>query len=547
MIETMLNKQGELVNGVHQEGEAHQPDRPLAEPQESAPSREGGPSEPATPPPDREVLRRHAWDIGARRASESYVPPHNHVALAMVDPHHGFAYWRILQKWVDETAWSRGSAWSNCRLVLRLYDVTLITFNGFNAHAIKDIPLPGIVGQVFFNLSKPGTFQLGEVGYLLRGGEFIPASRSPVCQFAADAVSGWHDHSALLIDSNGIEEVGNLWEQDRVLQEKRKPKLRSGLNFAAFTFDALPCGQHNLVARFACELAANQVAQGHHATLFVPACPQLSEPTVIDGVQYQPLEVPAQGSPVDRALAFGRAAEKKLRTLPEFDLYHLHEWMTGLASWIGSKPTILSATSIEATRRNEGEGDALSQDIQKLERELAHGVDFILTPDWLRSRAIHDFGLDGEMVQSFPMEARLPDEWGEPLDFGKVKMSIGFGPLDQLLLFIGPLEHSAGVDLMIEALPTLLALSPGPAGLRRRGFDARPSGMAGRHTRRLSCRAAAGPCRSLAGGPADPQRRGPGAAVPAALAHGRLGGGPRPPRRSAGGDHPGGSRLPGPP
>lgn len=449
MIESLVLKTtpGQAANGVHHDGEVRRAAdlTPL----------------PPPPPPDSEVLRRHSWDIGVRRASDWYTPASNHIALAMVDPFHGFAHWRILQKWIDETAWSRGKAWFNCRLILRLYDVSFITFNGFNAHSIKDVPLPAIAGQVFYTLPRPGTFQLGEVGFVLQGGEFIPAARSQVCQFAPDSVSPRHDHSALLVDeAHGIEEVGNLWEQDKVLQEKRKPKLRPGLRFAGFTFDALACGQHNLVARFASELAANQVAQGHHVTLFVPACPQVSQPTVIDGVEYQPLVVRPDGSPVERALAFGRAAEMKLRSLPEFDLYHLHEWMTGLASWIGSKPTVLSLTSIEATRRSSGEGDELSQDIQKLERELAHGVDCLLTPEWLRSRAIHDFGLDGSVVHNFPMEARLPDEWEEALDFGHVKMSIGFGPLDQMLLFVGPLEHSAGVDLVVEALPTLLNRCP---------------------------------------------------------------------------------------
>ena len=55
------------------------------------------------------------------------------------------------------------------------------------------------------------------------------------------------------------------------------------------------------------------------------------------------------------------------------------------------------------------------------------------------------------------MEGRLPNEWECPLDCGQVKMGIGFGPLDRMLLFVGPLEHAAGVDLLVEALPTLLA------------------------------------------------------------------------------------------
>ncbi len=459
MIDSILFKTtpGQSANGAHQEESLRAEGQVGPAGGRPAP---GLTPIPPTPPPDCETLRRHAWDIGARRYGDSYASPGNHVALGMVDPYHGFVHWRVHQKWIDETAWLRGTAWFNSRMVLRLYDVSCVTFDGFNAHSVRDIPLPGIVGHLFYPMPRPGIHLLAEVGFVLQRGEFIPAARSAVCCFAADSVSPRHDHVALLVDDQlGIEEVGNLWEQDKVLQEKRRPKLRAGLRFAAFSFQALACGQHNLVARFASELAANQVAQGHHVTLFIPACPQLKEPTVLDGVHYEPLAIRSEGSPIERALAFGRAAELKLRNLPEFDLYHLHEWMSGLSAWIGSKPTILSLTSLEATRRN-GEGDALSQDIQKMERELAHGVDCILTPDWLRSRAIHDFGLDGDVVQAFPVEARLPNEWEAALDFGHVKMSIGFGPLDQMLLFVGPLEHAAGVDLIVEALPTLLSRCP---------------------------------------------------------------------------------------
>jgi glycogen(starch) synthase len=54
------------------------------------------------------------------------------------------------------------------------------------------------------------------------------------------------------------------------------------------------------------------------------------------------------------------------------------------------------------------------------------------------------------------MEGRLANEWECPLDLGAVKREIGVGPLDRLVLFVGPLEHAAGVDLLVEAVPTLL-------------------------------------------------------------------------------------------
>src|SRR5262249_29797641 len=59
-------------------------------------------------------------------------------------------------------------------------------------------------------------------------------------------------------------------------------------------------------------------------------------------------------------------------------------------------------------------------------------------------------------VHGFPMAGRVPNEWECSLDQGQVKMSFGIGPVDRMVLFVGPLEHAAGVDLLVEALPVLL-------------------------------------------------------------------------------------------
>jgi glycosyltransferase involved in cell wall biosynthesis len=90
------------------------------------------------------------------------------------------------------------------------------------------------------------------------------------------------------------------------------------------------------------------------------------------------------------------------------------------------------------------------------ERAAAQGADCVLTPDWLWPRAAAELGLEPDRLRSFPLEGRLPNEWECPLDLGRVKMDIGFGPFDRLLLFVGPLEHAAGPDLLLEALPVIL-------------------------------------------------------------------------------------------
>src|SRR5205085_580987 len=85
---------------------------------------------PPPAPPDPEALRRWILEIGQAKPAEAFAPNHNHTALAAVLPAQGFAHWRILPGWVEETAKKRGGAWTNCRLILRLYDVSYIHFNG---------------------------------------------------------------------------------------------------------------------------------------------------------------------------------------------------------------------------------------------------------------------------------------------------------------------------------------------------------------------------------------------------------------------------------
>lgn len=404
-----------------------------------------------------EFLRQCAWEIGEKRPAEAYTPPVNHVGLAMVLPYQGFAHWRIRPEWVDQAARTKGDAWHHCRLVLRLYDVSFIEFNGLNAHSLQDHTLPSLCGQMTFRLGRPGTSQLGEVGFLLRNGEFMPAARSQAVAFAPDAPSPRGGHGALLVDERRrVEEIGNVWEQERILRERRQPRLRKHLRIASFALGSQITGQEGAPARFVSELAAAQSAQGHEVHVFVPATGQFSTPRQVDGVHYQPLDMHANGVPLTMARSFAEAVEQRLRQEREFDLYHFHEWMAGTAARPGSRPAILSLTSLETVRRNGTPPSALSLEIQRTERALSQSIGCILTPEWLRDKAVGELGIGGDRVRAFPMEGRMPNEWECPLDYGQVKKEIGVGPLDRMILFVGPVEHAAGVDLLVEALPCLL-------------------------------------------------------------------------------------------
>jgi glycosyltransferase involved in cell wall biosynthesis len=407
--------------------------------------------------PDLESLRRCAWEIGESRAAENYGGSANHVGLAPVAPREGFAHWHIRGDWVEQTAQHKGHAWHNCRLVLRLYDVSFIVFTGLNAHRIQDQNLPGLSGQVFFRLPKAGTWELAEVGFLLQSGEFLPAARSQAVPFPPDAGSSRSSQAALLVKQAGHQEdVGNIWEQERILRERRQPRLRQSLRCAAFAYGARDLGHEGWLATFVSELAAGQCAQGHEAHVFVPATEQFQTYRQVAGVHYHPLDLPLNEAPLAQAETFADAAAKRLREFPAFDLLHHHEWMTGLGGWSGDRPTVLSLSSIEATRRNGTPPSELSRAIETAERAAAQAANTVLTPHWLRERAQAELGVDASRLHGFPMEGRLPNEWEVPQDHGNVKLGIGLGPFDRMILFIGPLEHAAGVDLLLEAMPVLL-------------------------------------------------------------------------------------------
>jgi glycosyltransferase involved in cell wall biosynthesis len=406
---------------------------------------------------DAETLRRCAWEVGEARAADAYVPPENYAALAGVSPYQGFAYWNILPGWVERTRHQHGHAWHGCRLILRLYDVSYLEFTGLNAHSMQDHNLPRLDGQFFFKLARPGTSQIAEVGFLLQSGEFIPAARSQTVRFAPDAPSHQGGHAALLVDAHGrCEDIGNVWEQEHVLRERRRPRVRQPLRIAAFAFRSLLSGQQDASARFVSELARGQVSQGHEVHVFVPRFGELTESRTIDGVQYHPLEPVGEGAPVELAQRFATVAGAGLKGLPAFDVVHLHEWMTAWVPRPDGTPALLSLTSLESSRRNGTAPTLLSRTIEEAERGAAAGASLVLTPHWLHERAAPELGLDEERIVPFPIEGRGPNEWECPLDLGRVKETIGLGPMDRLILFVGPLEHAAGVDLLVEALPTLL-------------------------------------------------------------------------------------------
>ncbi len=98
------------------------------------------------------------------------------------------------------------------RIVLRVYDVTFIEFDGTNAHRTFEIPLSSDVRSYYINLPMPGAHYLAEVGYFDENGQYRTLLRSNVCKGLVNSPSQatrerWLDlrkHRRIVVPSVGM-------------------------------------------------------------------------------------------------------------------------------------------------------------------------------------------------------------------------------------------------------------------------------------------------------------------------------------------------------
>jgi hypothetical protein len=92
----------------------------------------------------RERLKEIAWEVGTR-----YPIPatYDYIALFMVHPRRGHVHWHIRNESVEAMTSKQGGPIQNASLIVRVYDVTDVIFDGFNAHMFFDLEISGLSGN----------------------------------------------------------------------------------------------------------------------------------------------------------------------------------------------------------------------------------------------------------------------------------------------------------------------------------------------------------------------------------------------------------------
>lgn len=122
------------------------------------------------------------------------------MVLLVRDPWWLYAYWEIKQGTVERLKSELKDEFYRAKRILRVYDVTNITFNGSNANRYFDIPIHEFANNWYIDAGGPGKSWCVDLGLKLSNGRFITVLRSNVVQTPLDGPSGITDEEWMIPD-----------------------------------------------------------------------------------------------------------------------------------------------------------------------------------------------------------------------------------------------------------------------------------------------------------------------------------------------------------
>lgn len=161
----------------------------------------------------------------------------NKVVLMVRDPHWAYVYWEINSRKIAEARNRLKAAFDQSRLILRVYDVTGIDFDGKNAHAYFDIEIPNVLGNWYVHLGRPNRTFCIDIGYRETGGGLFVLSRSnkvtsPRDTFSEVADEEWmtseEEYKRIYARSIGLGTAGASAELVEMMKKRLEGEISSG-------------------------------------------------------------------------------------------------------------------------------------------------------------------------------------------------------------------------------------------------------------------------------------------------------------------------------
>lgn len=142
------------------------------------------------------------------------------VVILPIDPKFAFMYWEVKEDTLNHFFQMYGY---DSKLTLRVYDVTSIEFDGYNAHEWWDIEVYNRVGTWYLKHYKSDKNLIVDVGVVSANGEYHVISRSKTIYFPRDHMVAPGKILWMLVDEFGnkvISEIEDYTEEDLKLLRK---------------------------------------------------------------------------------------------------------------------------------------------------------------------------------------------------------------------------------------------------------------------------------------------------------------------------------------
>jgi glycosyltransferase involved in cell wall biosynthesis len=395
---------------------------------------------------DGAVLRELCWKMG-ERFPETF--SQEGFSLLAVYPHLGYLQWHVPQAASLKVREEYGGGSDNARLVLRVYDVTGVEFDGFNANRQYDINISSLCGCYYLNVDRFESTLMAEVGFVFADGSFKPCVRSNIMYFDRPRKSSCFRTTGLYVSSAftrvfAVEDVtcASVFDgMNSILEKAGDPQLSAAifLNESAVSDSNY---KERPVTRFLSSVIEKCRAMGAAPQIFTP------DENLISTVSSYPLIKRARLLSEDIMAHFERAYKPS-----SFGCVQCHDWYSAHAAMSVSRknnlPLIAVIHSLEAERCG-GKSCAASEKIERIERRLINEACGVLVAgESIREIVIRDYGKPKESVFIVPDTLTAAANQGSS-DY--VRCRYGLSDKDPLVFFSGEISWDSGADILVDAV-----------------------------------------------------------------------------------------------
>ena len=393
----------------------------------------------------QERIREVFWEIGTKFP----IPfTSEYLTLSMIFPKRGYLQWHVKESSVHALQAKCGDAFHGSRLVIRIYDVTDIVFNGFNAHTFFDLDVHGIVGNYYMGFERTERNLLAELGFRFRDNSFHALARSATIFFDRDRPSGKFDTSGLFVGKGfqPVFEVENVFDApiyERVSRELSDVQRAEPLSVAVVFLGAAIAGeQSKTLEHLIAQLNEGCQKFGGKIKMLMPA-----ESSSADGNSLF--------ASVERAAAEAYKSLEAAQKKAPFHVVHCHDWYSAPVGIQAAKtlklPFVLSLHSTEYERSQGGTMSEISSAICDREKAAVQAADLIIVPhSSTRQQVINIYGAAEENVAI--VSEVFQHEQSAFQSIQDIKRSLGLNGDWPVALFAGEISHASGADLMMDAL-----------------------------------------------------------------------------------------------